>query len=259
MRFKNKTALITGASSGLGYIFARKLALEGADVIITARRSERLDELATAIREDIGRKVHVILCDLAVPGSAKKLYEEIQALHLNVDILINNAGFGYKGNFLEADENIYRDMIQVNITALTELTYMFLPAMKAQKSGGIMNIASMAGITSIPYFSVYAATKSYVLNMSEALWKELKGSGVHVTAICPGPTATEFFEVSGYNPKNLAARGIQSVDAVVDSALNSFLLNKPFAPTSRILGILSKISSIVPRKISLSILEKSMK
>jgi short-subunit dehydrogenase len=259
MQFKNKTALITGASSGLGYIFARKLALEGSDVIITARRSDRLEELAIAIREDIGRQVHVIQCDLSIPGSAKKLFDEVSALNIDVDILINNAGFGYKGDFLEADENIYRDMIQVNVTALTELTYLFLPGMKARKSGGIINVASMAGITSIPYFSVYAATKAYVLNMTEALWKELDGSGVHITAVCPGPTATEFFEVSGYNPQNLAARGIQSVDDVVDSALSSLSQNKPFAPTSRILSLLSKFSSFVPRKLSLIILEKSMK
>jgi len=259
MRFKNKTALITGASSGIGYVIARKLALEGADVIITARRSERLEELALAIRKDIGRQATVLCCDLSVPGSSRKLYDEVQSLGLRVDILVNNAGFGYKGGFLEAGDKTYAEMIQVNITALTELTYLFLPSMGVNKSGGVINIASMAGIAAIPYFSVYAATKAYVLNMTEALWKELKGSGVHVTAICPGPTATEFFDVSGYNPQNLAARGIQSVDEVVDSALDSFIKNKPFAPTSRILSLLSRFSSITPRKLSLTVLEKSMK
>lgn len=259
MRFKSQTALITGASSGIGYVIAKKLAQEGADVIITARRSDRLEELAASIRHEFGREVTIISCDLSTPGSARKLYDEVQSLGLQVDILVNNAGFGYKGDFLGAGDSIYTDMVQVNINALTELTYLFLPSMRAKKTGGVINIASMAGISAIPYFSVYAATKAYVINMTEALWKELKGSGVNVTAICPGPTATEFFDVSGYNPTNLAARGIQPVDVVVESALKSYLKNKPFAPTSGLLTLLSKISSIIPRKLSLVILEKSMK
>lgn len=155
MNFENKTVLVTGASSGIGYTFARKLAFAGVDLVITARRSERLEELASAIREDIGRKVHIITCDLSNPGSAAKLFNEIQSRGIKIDILINNAGFGYQGDFLDTDCKTYNEMIQVNITALTELTCLLLPQMKENRSGGIINIASMAGISPIPYFCCY--------------------------------------------------------------------------------------------------------
>jgi uncharacterized protein len=260
MNFANKYVLITGASSGIGFVFAQKFAQRGAHLVITARRKDRLELLrAEIINQYPSSSVHCIVEDLTADGAVDRLKSAIDALGIDIDILINNAGFGYKGLFLGADRKTYLDMIALNMSVLTDLTYAFMPAMVHKQFGGVLNVASMAGVRSIPYFAVYASSKAYVLNFTEALWQEYKGSGVHISALCPGPVETEFFEVSGYNPSGADARSIQTPEAVVDAAIKGLIRNKPIVPTSWLLRVLTAIQVIIPRKIGLWVLEKNMK
>jgi short-subunit dehydrogenase len=189
-----KTALITGASTGLGADFAQILASRRFNLILVARNEERLTEIANSLTKKHNITCHVIRSDLAESGSAQKLFDEVSSRKLSVDILINNAGYGLWGPFAESKFKEMAGMIQLNINTLTELTRLFLPNMVAQKSGHILNVASTAAFQPGPWMAVYYASKAYVLSFSEALAEEIKGTGVSVTTLCPGPTKTEFFD-----------------------------------------------------------------
>ena len=182
--------LITGASGGLGAEFAQLCAAEGRNLILVARRGDRLKALAKKLGRDI--TVHIIVQDLAEHGAAQKVYSRVRRLRATVDQLINNAGVGDYGEFSRTVIARQQQIIDLNITALTQLTHLFLPDMIKRKHGRILNIGSTASFVPVPRFSVYAASKSYVLSFSEALSIELKGSGVTVTCLCPGPTKTGF-------------------------------------------------------------------
>jgi uncharacterized protein len=192
-----KTALVTGASSGIGLEFARLLAREGHDLVLVARRREALEELARelAVRQRVA--VRVIAKDLAAPDSAAEISGELQAEHIDVDILVNNAGLGLHGRFWETDLDRQIEITRVNVAALTALTGRLLPGMVARGRGRIVNVASTAAFQPGPYMAVYYATKAYVLSFSEALAQELSDTGVTVTALCPGPTETEFQAAAG--------------------------------------------------------------
>lgn len=185
-------ALVTGASSGIGKEMAILLAKEGRDVIITARNSDALEELRAKIGGFCAMTVIPITCDLGVPGGADALIKAVEEGGYKVCTLINNAGFGDYGNFAEADRAKTVSMVDLNIRALTELTHHFLPKMIERKHGRILNVASVAAFVPGPLMSVYYATKHYVLAFTEGLARELKGTGVTVTALCPGPTASGF-------------------------------------------------------------------
>jgi hypothetical protein len=191
------TALVTGASAGLGTLFARALAAEGHDLILTARRTDRLEALATELRAAHGVTVETIAADLAAPGAVAGLIAEIGTRGLAVDTLINNAGFGLSGTVAGQDGAALGRMIAVNCSALVELCHAVVPAMIAQRRGGILNVASTAAFQPGPGMAVYYATKAFVLSFSEALHEEVRRHGVHVSALCPGPTATEFFDAAG--------------------------------------------------------------
>lgn len=191
-----QTALITGASAGLGEIFATMLAEQGHDVILVARRVDRLNALAKAIEATSGRKAHVIAADLAAPGAVDALMAEIVARGLRVDVLINNAGFGARGPFGDIDAKLQASIIDVNCRALIELCHAVLPGMIAKGSGGILNVASTAAFQPGPWMAVYYASKAFVLSFSEALHDEVQGKGVRVSALCPGATRTEFADVA---------------------------------------------------------------
>ncbi|MFH1863111.1 MAG: SDR family oxidoreductase [bacterium] len=193
---KRKTALITGASSDIGWELAQIFAAEGYQLALTARRSERLRELADQIAKQ-GGSVTTIAKDLTQPNAAQELYAELAQARINVDVLVNNAGFGQYGRFHEADLTVQLEMIQVNVTALTHLTRLFLPDMIQRGGGGILNVASVAGFLPGPMNSVYYATKAYVISLSEALAAELEGTGVAVSVLCPGLTKTEFHQRAG--------------------------------------------------------------
>lgn len=189
-----KTALITGASTGLGADFAQILAERKYNLILVARNEGRMTEIANQLTKKHNITCHVIRADLAKHGSATKLFEDVKARNLTVDILINNAGYGLWGAFGSSNFHEMSGMMHLNMNTLTELTRLFLPDMTAQKSGKILNVASTAAFQPGPWMAVYYATKAYVLSFSEALAVELKNTGVSVTTLCPGPTKTEFFD-----------------------------------------------------------------
>jgi len=185
--YQNKTILITGASSGIGLEFANQLNEFGAKLIITARNENKLNELAENYQG-----ATVIPGDLSDKTFPSQLYNEIQSKGLDVDILINNAGFGSIGKLLKSDLETYESMVQVNITALTQLSHLFITDMAAKGKGGIINVASVAAFQPVPYMNVYSATKAYVKSFSLALHEEYSKKGIVVTAVCPGYTKTNF-------------------------------------------------------------------
>ena len=190
------TALITGASAGIGEELARIHAQKGGDLILVARRRERLDSLAEECRSEHGVDVQVIAADLAKPRAAQALFAKVEEQGLVVDVLINNAGFGGHGKFHEADLARERRMIQLNIMTLTELTHLFVQDMVERGKGRVLNVGSTAGFLPGPLQAVYYASKAYVNSFSQAIANELEGTGVTVTVLCPGPVATEFQEAA---------------------------------------------------------------
>jgi len=197
----SETVLITGASSGIGLELARRFAADyfsgsGCRVILVARNSPALEKLAEELRREYEVQATVLTADLSLPESPKKIFSELQAANVHVDVLVNNAGFGLHGEFVELDLRRQMEMIQVNVAALTELTRLFLPGMIRCQRGGILNVGSVAGFVPGPNMAVYFATKAFVQSFTEALAEELAGMGVTVTALCPGPTATNFSQVA---------------------------------------------------------------
>jgi short-subunit dehydrogenase len=191
-------ALVTGASSGIGAEIARELAARQYDLVLVARRAEKLKQLAAELERAHGIAVAIIPADLSRPGAAQELWTTILQTERDVDVLVNNAGIGLLGALARADVETTRDMMRLNMELLTTLTQLALPGMLQRRRGRILNVASLAGFQPAgPGMAVYYATKSYVLSLTRALAVELRGSGVTVTALCPGPTRTEFDDVSG--------------------------------------------------------------
>lgn len=184
--------LITGASSGIGREMARLLARQNYDLILVARRQDRLIELRNELEEKHLIRAHIIVADLSHADSARELYDRIKDMKLNVTMLVNNAGFGEYGDFATTPLHREMDMVQVNISSLVTLTKLFGADMRAAGHGHILNMASILSFFPFPYYAVYAATKAFVLSFTESIQTEWAGSGVHVTAFCPGPTDTEF-------------------------------------------------------------------
>jgi short-subunit dehydrogenase len=196
-------ALITGASGGIGLELARLCAKGGHDVVLVARSREKLDEISKYLAGMYAVRAQVIAADLAEPEAPQAIMGQAERLGLGVDVLINNAGFGDWGLFGRADLGRQLQMIQVNITALTVLTRLALPRMVSQRKGRILNVASTAGFAPGPLMAVYYATKAYVISFSEAISNELEGTGITVTALCPGPTRTGFAQEAGLVHSNL--------------------------------------------------------
>jgi uncharacterized protein len=196
MDFNGSRALVTGASSGIGAVFARELARRGAHLILAARTESKLYALAAELREPSRVSVDVLPVDLAQPGAGGRLAKDLAGRGLEPDVLVNNAGFGLFAPLHQADQGQIAQEIQVNVVALTELNTSLLPEMLERDRGVIVNVASTAGFQPVPYMSVYGATKAYVLSFTEALWAETRNTGVRVTALCPGATDTSFFDVA---------------------------------------------------------------
>jgi hypothetical protein len=238
-----EVTLVTGASAGLGVHFARQCRERGDELVLVARRKDRLEALAAELGS-----AHVIVADLAQPGAPERLLAEVAGAGLEVDTLINNAGFGAAGTFVEAPAKRLLEMIDLNVRSLTELCRLALPQMLERRRGFILNVASTAAFQAGPYSAVYYATKAYVLSLSEALHEESKGRGVHVSALCPGPTATEFFEVAG-SPDGRLAKMATDPAAVVRAGLDGLARNKAIV----VPGIMNKMTSqagrILPRKV----------
>ena len=186
-----RTALITGASGGIGYELAKLFAADGINLVLIARTRDKLETLASELKSI---QTHVFVADLSLKSKADELYDFTQQNSIRIDYLVNNAGFGIRNSFADTDVKDILEMLDLNVTALTHLTRLFLPAMLQQKYGRILNVASTAAFQPGPWMSVYYASKAYVLSFSEALSFELKDTGVTVTALCPGPTGTGFQE-----------------------------------------------------------------
>ena len=206
-------ALITGASSGIGLELAKLFARDGHDLVLVARREAQLQHLAAELAKRHDVRATVIAADLADPSAPAEIARRVAAAALDVRFLVNNAGYGLTGEFTRTDVTTERRMIQVNITALTHLTKLFLPRMVAERQGAILNVASIAGFVPGPLMAVYYATKAYVISLSEALAEETRTSGVTVTVLCPGTTRTEFQERAGVDLGAGRVRGPWVADA----------------------------------------------
>ncbi len=189
--------LITGASSGIGADFARVFAREGHDLVLVARSTDRLEAVAAETRNAYGTRAHIITADLSVPGAALEVHRRLAEAGLAVDVLVNNAGFGLRGAFVELDAAKQLEMVQLNVVALTELTRLIAPQMVARGAGRILNVASTAAFQPGPSMAVYFATKAFVMSLSQALAAELSGTGVTVTCLSPGATDTAFATQAG--------------------------------------------------------------
>lgn len=210
------TAIVTGASAGLGLEFARLFVKDGHQVVLVARRQEQLEAVAKALKTEFpNSKAHVIGMDLALPGAGKRLWERTEALNLKIDFLVNNAGFGDCGNFSELSLSRQLQMIDLNVRTLVELAHLYLPSMRANRSGRILNVGSTAGFQPGPYMATYFATKAFVNSFSEALNEELKGTGVTCTVLAPGATATEFQQNAHLDKALLFKTGVAKSAPVV--------------------------------------------
>lgn len=222
---KEKYALVTGASSGIGYELAKLFAEDGKNIVVVARSQDRLEKLKTEIENRYGTKAIVVVKDLSKPDAPQEIYSELEKKNINIDVLVNNAGFPVHGKFAETDLKEELNMIQVNIAALTHLTKLFMKKMVENKSGWILNVASTGGFAPFPLFSVYAATKAYVLSFSEAIANELQDTGVSVTCLCPGVTDTRFYE-RGNAGKAKFAKTMKRMDAARVASIGYTALKK---------------------------------
>lgn len=226
----SKYTLITGASSGIGMEFAKIFAAHGNNLILSARSADVLEKLAVELKSKHSVQVHVIPVDLAVPEECQKILTFCQDRELIVENLINNAGFGDHETFLDADWKKLEQMIRLNMESLVRLTHLFLPDMTERKSGGILNVASTAAFQPGPFMAVYYATKAFVLSFSEALNEELKGSGVHVTTLCPGPTRSGFQKTANMDKAKLFEMlKIPDSSVVADYGYKAFINKKSVA------------------------------
>ena len=210
---KDSYALVTGASSGMGYEYAKLFAKDGKKIVVLARSRDKLEGLKKDLEKQHGTKVMVLVKDLSDPKAPQEVFSELEKAGINIDVLVNNAGYDVYGKFQDTDWQREATMIQVNVLALTQLTKLFLKKMLEKKSGKILNISSSAGFGPTPWSSVYGGTKHYVLGFSNAIAHELKGTGVSVTCFCPGNTKTLFFERAGAEECRIDKRRIQQMDA----------------------------------------------
>lgn len=251
MDFKNKTAVVTGASSGLGVEYARELAKRGANLVLVARRKEALDALGQELIKSYGVAVNTIALDLSSATSGGKLMAELKKLKVETDILINNAGFGTAGRFAKEDREQVKDEITLNVLTLVDLTQAVLPGMLKRDSGVIVNIASTAAFQPVPGMAVYAATKAFVLSFTSAVWGETKNTGVRVLAVSPGATATNFFNVAGATPSGALA----PVSDVIDTTFKA--LDAAKSSPAVIVGgrnsAMARLSKLMPAKVVIGV------
>jgi uncharacterized protein len=224
-----KTALITGASAGLGRELARLFAADGHDVILVARRREQLEALATELAAEKGVAARVIAEDLGEPSAPERILYELQRANIEVEFLVNSAGFGTNGPFADSDFIRELAMVQVNVTSVVHMTRLFLPDMIARRSGRILNLGSTAGFQPGPYMAVYYASKAFVNSFTEALAYELKGTGVTATVCCPSATETEFGAVAGSAQSRLFRLGTTSAPDVARHAYRAMMAGKPIS------------------------------
>lgn len=249
--FSNQTVLITGASSGIGTAYAEAFAAKKANLILVARSGAVLRQIASKLEQQHRIQADVVELDLSEPGAAQKLKDK----HPKVDGLINNAGFGTHGFLQDQDPAKVNQEVQLNCGALVDLTQTYLPGMLSNRKGFIINIASVAAFQPIPKMAVYAATKAFVLSFTQALWGELKGTGVRALAVCPGATSTQFFEVAG---AEAAAGSMRTVDDVVKTTFKGLANNSHTVVDGVSNGALAFFGRVSPRRLVIPVVGRMM-
>ena len=262
LSFDKKVVLITGASSGIGKAFAEALSARGANVILVARSRGKLTSLASEIRKQSKVKAEVIVADLSDPRAPARVHAAVTRKGYRVDVLINNAGFGTRGQFHTLSAEIEHKEIMLNTAAVVQLTHLFLPLMVKRKEGLVINVASTGAFQPVPFSAVYGATKAFVLSFSEALWAEYLKQGIRILALCPGTTDTNFFKARGdgesafskkRTPEGVVQTALKALERrksyVVDGGLNYFLANMiRLSPR----GIAARMTGMVMRPKSMS-------
>lgn len=245
-------ALVTGASSGIGEAFARALSARGYDLVLVARRAERLERLAA----DLPTRAYALPCDLA--GDSASLYESVRDLGVDVDLLVNNAGFGTSGRLIDIDAARDAEQVRLNCEAIVTLTHAFVPAMVERRRGGVITVASTAGFQPIPYEAVYSASKAFARTFSDALHHELRGTGVRVLAVNPGPVPTEWQQVAGYAGRE-GPRGVPGkigAEQVVAEALEAFNDDRRSIVPGRTIRWYMRLNQPAPSAIKLRVTER---
>jgi short-subunit dehydrogenase len=255
--YAGKTALITGASSGIGEAFAHILAARGMNLVLVARSEDKLRQLAQQLSEQHGIRADVVPADLCLEGAVQEVYRRTQGLGVPVDLLVNNAGFGTYGGFDTLAPEREHEEIMLNVTALVDLAHAFVPAMAERKAGGIINVASIAAFQPLPYHAVYGASKAFVLSFSLALWAEYRTRGVRVVALCPGPTATNFFTVLEA-PEMPVMAWMHTPEAVVMAGLRALEQGRPYAVEGRRNAFGAQLTHMTPLALTTRVFAKVM-
>jgi short-subunit dehydrogenase len=251
------TTLITGASSGIGEAFARRLAERGDNLLLVARSEDKLINLCNALGRSSSIHAQYFPIDLSRPESAARLFEETEKRDLQINFLINNAGFGSRGEFATLPLETELNIIDLNVRSLVELTHRYLQPMRARKQGTILNVASTAAFQPVPYMTTYAATKAFVLSFSEALWEENRARGIQVMALCPGVTETGFFVASKMDRP--PARVSQTAEEVVDTALRALKRGKSHVISGWTNFFVTESERIMPRSVVLRLVGSIMR
>ena len=252
-----KTALITGASFGIGLELARIFAREGHNLVLVARSADKLRQVASELEKAHSTRSLILAADLAEPGAAAYVLDQTTRAQIDVDILVNNAGFGQYGLFAENDLEECLRQIQLNVTTLTHLTRLYLPEMIERKSGRILNVASTAAFQPGPLMAVYFATKAYVLHLSEALANELDGTGVTVTCLCPGATTTEFHKRANATGMRLLKMGSMDAHTVAEDGYRALMAGKPVVISGFKNWLVAQSVRFSPRRLVTAIARKT--
>lgn len=256
---RGKTALVTGASSGFGIEFAKQLAAMGANVVLVARREARLRVVAADIRKVYDVEAEPIALDLAATDAPQRLYDQLKADGREIEVLVNNAGFGLYGRFTELDWEKERAMLEIDITALVHLTKLFSTDMAARGSGYVLQVSSNGAFQPSPLYATYSAAKAFVLSFSEAVNYELRGSGVSITTTCPGPSRTDFLNVSQQRPTFYHRMTMMEPADVVRVSLNAMLRRKASVVPGRLNAFAAWSNRLMPRRLAAAIAERMMR
>lgn len=253
-----KVTLITGASSGIGEAFARRLAADGHDLVLVARSEKALHELCDELMLAHKITAHYVVLDLSVEGSDRKLFGETERHGFVVEWLINNAGFGSVGDFSTLNLDRELQMIDLNVRALTALTHHYLPLMRSRGRGTIINVSSAAGFQPIPFMATYAATKAFVTSFSEAIAEENRPYGIRVLALCPGSTKTNFFAASKIE-RPIQVKGQQTAEEVVETALRALKGGKTLVVSGFVNYVGSIFGGYLPHKVTTRVMAKALR
>ncbi len=255
---EGRTALVTGASSGIGLELARCFAKDGYNLVLVARSGEALDKAAANITGEFHVKIVPVAFDLGRPGAGAELAQTLGKRALTIDVLVNNAGYGATGPFADSDPAAELGMIDLNVRALVELTRLFWPEILKNKRGGVLNVASTAAFQPGPFMAVYCATKAFVLSFTEALWEEARGSGVNVSCLCPGATESAFHKRAGTGNLRLMRGGMMSASRVAQLGYGGFQANRRVIIAGTGNALMARSVAFLPRSLVLRVARQAL-